>query len=366
MRTIKRAGIAGAIASAVVLAGTILPAQAATPGWRQVESHHFGPAKGYSGYETEAAFGKNNIWAFGGSDLGGGTGTPGVPVAVHWNGHVWAAATMPAGVTGAIGAVSAPAANDIWAITQYGGWILHYNGKSWTVAKHLPSTSGGMDLQFTGIQAFSTSNVWVFGGGGEGPGMGTWHYDGHTWRHETTAATGLGISFASAVSASNIWASGSDGNAPEDQLEHFNGHTWTAVHNSALTNLQFNGIAALSAANIWGIAPLESGSSTKTYLLHYSNHWSKVALPSGLVIGSSVSSDGHGGLWMTAATDTSTTPHWYALHSAPGNKWTKYAINGWVGGFTPVLIPGTTSAVLGGFVTAKTGGSAVVWAYGSI
>jgi hypothetical protein len=367
MVTIKQAGIAGAIASVAALVGTVLPAQAAaTPAWQQVESHHFGPAAGYSGYETEAAFARNNIWAFGGSDLGGGTGTLGFPVAVHFNGSTWTAATLPAGLTSDIIAVSAPAANDIWAVTHYGGWILHYDGSAWHVAKHLSSSSGGFDLQFTGITAFSTRNVWAFGGGGEGPGMGTWHFDGSTWRHETTTALGAGIVSATAVSASNMWGAGSV-SSPGDTLEHFNGTSWSVVRNSALTGLGFVGLKAFSATNIWAVAVKESSTSATYRLLHYSGHWSSVSLPMGLSASSDVSSDGHGGLWLTVVATSASTPQFYELHWAPGNVWQKYAIHGYIGGSSPELIPGTTSAVVGGFLLGKTtGASATLWAYGSI
>src|ERR1700722_5833969 len=97
MRTIKRAGIAAAIASAVVVAGSVLPAQAATPGWRQVFSHHYGSATDYSGFTSTVAFGTDNAWEFGGNDLSGGSGTQ-QSVIVHWNGKAWSGNEAPAGV----------------------------------------------------------------------------------------------------------------------------------------------------------------------------------------------------------------------------------------------------------------------------
>jgi hypothetical protein len=98
--------------------------------------------------------------------------------------------------------------------------------------------------------------------------VGTWHFDGTTWRHETTAALGAGLIAASAVSASNIWGTGQAATAAvPDQVEHFNGKTWTTVTNPALSGLSFSRPAAFSASNVW-LTAVGPASNSPGYLLH--------------------------------------------------------------------------------------------------
>jgi hypothetical protein len=358
----KRSVIIAVAAAAAMLAATVVPAQAATtPGWRQLESHHYGAAANYSIYTAVAATGSKDAWALGGSDISGNSGTTPAPVAVHWNGHTWSSSQLPPAVTSGVSAASAPAANDIWAVTFNGGWVLHYNGSSWQVATRLPSEDkGGAFLDATGVTAFSAKNVWVFGGSGFGPGEGTWHYNGSTWTQETGAAADL--SLASAASASSIWALGGSGVPAADDVVHYNGHTWTAAGNSALSGLDLQGLSAIpgTSTDVW-VSAVSNDNTYQSSLLHYGNHWSKVSVPWGLAIASSVASDGHGGLWFTAAAKTGSE---WLVHWLPGNKWQRIEVNARLE--TPELIPGTSSLLDGGIQIAKTGGSAVVWAYGTI
>jgi len=347
-----------------MLTATVLPAQAATtPGWRQVESHHYGPAADYSGYTTALALSSSNAWAFGGSDLSSGGGTLQVPVAVHWNGRTWSGSNLPSTVTSSIEAASAPAANDIWAVTFNGGYVLHYNGSSWSVAKRLPATGGGgLLLDTTDVVAFSATNVWVFGGSGFGPGEGTWHYNGSAWTLVTSAGEDGDLSLASATSASSIWALGGSGAPAADSLVHYNGKTWASAYSSALNGYQLDRIAALpgKTTDLW-VSANTTGNAYKSYLLHYGDHWSGVLVPWGLGIGSSVASDGHGGLWFSARAASGSN---WMVHWLPGNKWQRVEVP-YLGG--PTLIPGTSALLAGGSLNdSPAGASAVVWGYGSI
>src|SRR5215472_14103243 len=186
-------------ATAVSLAVAV-PAEAATPGWRVVFSKHYGAATNFSGYLTAVAPSKLSLWAFGGNDISGGS--PEIPVAEHWNGTAWSSSALPAAVTSSaqssIEASSASSPTDIWTVTQFGGFVLHWNG-AWSVATQIPGSG-----QLTGVTAISSTNVWVFGSGGFTGGLGTWHYNGSTWTQQTGNAAG--IASASALSASNIWA----------------------------------------------------------------------------------------------------------------------------------------------------------------
>jgi hypothetical protein len=356
MPKIRKLSIAGIIASAAALVGAAIPAYAGTaPTWHQVYSHHYGPAANdYSGFTSMLSFGENNVWAFGGTDLSGGDGTTPQVYAMQWNGRGWSVNKAPAGLKSYISATGASSASDIWAVTFSGGYVLHWNGAKWSVATQL--TGGGL---LSGVTVLSPTNVWVFGSSGYGPGDGTWHYNGSSWTHVTGTYDGIGE--ASAVSASDIWGVAGV-TAPDDTIVRFDGHSWKPVAGSP-AGLTGYGVTAFAANNVWFIAQAQ-GVVTSSYLVNYSGHFSKVKVPWGLSAISGMASDGKGGLWFTAV-NISTHQVW-EVHWFPGNRWQRVAVSFDVDGSTPALIPGTTSLVVGGLTQQTTGGSAVVWAYGSI
>jgi hypothetical protein len=373
MRKIKRAGIAAVLASSAVLAGSVLPAQAATPGWRQVFSHHYGPAAGYSSFGQVVALGANNAWAFG-SASSNGSQDANVPIAAHWNGHSWSSATLTAGLTNSIEAVSAPAANDIWAVTFQGGQILHYDGHAWHVVKHVPGANG----EFTGITALSASNVWVFGGGGFEGGLGTWHFNGRTWT-EFKTGNAVGLERASAISARDIWAIGGT-LAPWSTVERFNGHTWETVAKGLSGQLAFRDIWAIADDNVWASATVYKNNTNSAVLLHYNGKaWTKFSPPWPVSTGNisdigDIASDGANGLWMgysTVTNPTSSSPQSaaYLVHRSGRGAWTRIEIGKNRTGASLsgiVRIPGTKSLWAVGGASLKTGSSAAIWAYGSI
>jgi hypothetical protein len=328
-----------------------MPAQGATAStWRLVLSKHYGAAANFSGYGPGFALSKTDAWAFGGSDLSGGTAPSGVPVAEHWNGTAWRGSALPAGVVGNVEAASADSASDIWAVTYLGGSILHWNGTSWSVSKQV---SGGG--QFTGVTAISRADVWVFGGGGYLGGLGTWHFNGSTWTQITSAN---GLARASALSASNIWAVGSV-SAPEDSIWHYNGTTWRHVTATALNGLSFGGVLAVSATSIW-VAPLPTSAGSKEdFLLNFNGRrWIRVS-PPWTIAPSPVASDGHGGLWMYAADSSG---KFWLVHRAATGQWSRSEIilgTGGAGGPTP--IPGTASWWAFGAKIGATNSNAAIW-----
>ncbi len=152
---------------AAVLAGSslglagVLPASAATrPDWRIVFSHHYPQSNGAdSAYGAVVAPGRNDVWALGGSQL---ASNGGYPVAERWNGRRWRAAALPPGFHGWIAAASASSPANIWAVSVYNGYVLHWDGSRWRVAKRFKETSYPSAL--TGVTAISRTDVWVFGG----------------------------------------------------------------------------------------------------------------------------------------------------------------------------------------------------------
>jgi hypothetical protein len=138
----------------------------------------------------------------------------------HWNGKQWSVVKSP--VLGRfpynLRAVSAVAANDIWAVGTYtippGNISLtlteHWNGKMWSV---IPSPSPTGDDVLLGVAAISTSDVWAVGDYSSNGHHLVEQWNGTSWnvvptpfRHGTVST----LAAVSADSASDIWAAGTD------------------------------------------------------------------------------------------------------------------------------------------------------------
>jgi hypothetical protein len=375
----------------MALGGSVVPAHAATaPAWHQVYSHHFGPAAtDYSSFTSVVAIGGADVWALGGSDLSGGNGATPQAVAVQWTKTGWTANKVTVAVPSYISAASGSAANNIWAVTFYGGYVLHYNGSKWSVAKKL-SANGLLD----GVVALAPNNVWVFGTSGYGPGDGTWHYDGSAWKHWTgkyDAITG-----ASAISAKDIWGLASV-NAPGDTLVRFNGTAWVPqTANGIPAGMHLGTLYPVSDKNVWATASQNKNNSNIPYVLHFNGtSWTPYTLPWTVASGdtSSIGSpapDGAGGLWFTLATihygaGNAFTRKYYVVHRSATGTWGRIQTGSEVdapsGSGTTLtdtvsgaslgdlaLIPGTKNLAGAGIAPSHndTSSNAVVWAYGSI
>ena len=349
--------LAGASACAAVLAlSPVTPVQAASaPGWRVVFSHHYGGSLVSSGYVAVASPSRTAAWAVGGAD---GTGNPatGRPVSARWRHGSWRAIRLPSGLSGYLGDVSADSANDAWAVSIFTGYVLHWNGTKWAVARRFPVH--GLPKELTGVTAISPSNVWVFGGPGADPGLGTWHFNGHSWQH-VTSSPGDGIEAASALSATNIWAIGS-ASAPQDSIAHFTGR-WKTVRATALSGLQFSAITAVSSHDVWAVGTVQTNSSQPRLVHMTSRGWSRVRVP-WLVDPISMAPDGRGGIWITADNSSGL----WTLHRLATGSWSRIKIESTPALLRIALIPGTTSLWGAGSVRAKSVANAAVWAHGRI
>jgi len=360
MNRAHRAGatIGSGLAAAALALGASLPAQASSgTGWRVVSSQHYAAANAYNGLLTVVAPRKKDAWALGGTDLS--EATAGAPVAEQWNGTGWQAATLPSGLTSEIDAASAPGPKDIWAVSHIGGYVLHWNGTEWSVAKTWPESPFNPE-QLTGVTAISPSDVWVFGAPGENAGLGTWHLQRTTWSQVT--GTGAGIAEASALSATNIWAvSSTSTSAQADTILNYDGSSWQQV--TSLPSLDLTGIVALSATNIWASAQ-QAYPATGSVLVHYDGQsWQQIAVPWTLNV-TGIATDGQGGLWLPA--EQVSSGHWYTLHLSGTGTWSRKLLTtapGEVGSLA--RIPGSRSVWAVGATPGSTGSDATVWARGA-
>jgi hypothetical protein len=251
---------------AEVQRGTDHRAAVLSPQWRMAVNLHYGQVPNASGYSEILTVGRV-VWAFGGTNPGGQSS----PVAMFLAGRTWHESPLPGGLTNFISTASAPKPNDIWAISEYGGYVLHWNGRRWSLAKSW-SQSG----QLTGVVAISSRNVWVFG---TSPGgdrtIGTWHFNGRAWKPVVSAA-GRDIYRASAVSAHDIWAIAAGPKV--DSIERFGYRGWRHVRTGRmLVGARWHDILAESEDDVWILGTAASRQGTGRLVLAHWNgrYWTR-------------------------------------------------------------------------------------------
>jgi len=319
--------------------------------FRVAVTRHYGQPGNASGYSVLVVTGARQAWAFGGTNPGGQSS----PVAAHWNGTSVTPSQLPSGLAGFISEASAPAANDIWAASQYGGYVLHSDGHRWRVAG---SWRRG---QITGLTAISASDVWAFGTTVTGErGTGTWHFNGRSWRLVTGPARS--IYRASAVSDRDIWAIGVG--ADSQSIIRYNGATWRRVHTgSALAGVQPRDILAISNRDVWVAGNQVTGSGVvRLVLAHWTGrHWTR--LVSSLHAWAGRLAPGPVGDVLLTATPTGpSATGLILLASSDGWRATLMVHSGLGSGISDVaLVPGTRSLWATGGILTRLGGDAAIW-----
>jgi len=350
--------IAAALTAAALTLATCLPSEAATSTtWQVAFRGHFGSASMYNDLLAVAAASTTSAWAVGGTETSGNSDVS--PVVLQWNGAKWQAPALPSGLAGTLSAVSAPASNDVWAGSLINGYLLHWDGTAWSVAKKWATSQSG---QITGITAFSPSNVWVFGASGAFAGLGTWHLSGGTW-HKSTGLANT-ISGASALSPADMWAIGAQ-HQLNDTLVHYNGTSWHPVTSPALAGLRFGYIFAASASNIWATAATGGGGGTPELVHFDGKQWQAlpVTLPKPVTELAGIAPDGHGGLWFAGVSVSAQPPR--AVHRSASGAWSASKLSAGVGDVEDLArIPGTASLWAAGGLQRTAGGDAVIWGHG--
>jgi hypothetical protein len=314
-------------------------------------SRHYGEPGNASGFSVIIATGAGQAWAFGGTNPGG----PSTPIAARWNGSTLTASALPVGLTGFINDASAPAANDVWAAGQYGRYVLHWNGKSWRLARQWRIG------QITGLTAISASDVWVFGTTVSGSRiLGTWHFDGTSWARVPGEAGS--IYRASAVSHTDIWAiaAASDG----DMLLRYNGRTWWRVRTGPVLNgAQPQDMLAVSNRDVWIAAnELSPDGTPRLVLAHWNgSRWSR--LPSGLPAWAGRLAPGPDGEVLLTATPANASATGLILHASTRGWGTAIVVvDGLGSGVSDVaLAPHTSWLWATGGILTRLGGEAAIW-----
>ncbi len=290
--------VAAIVATAGLAATSAIAATPQAPSWQIIKRIHGGSA----GQVTAVvAAGRNSGWAFEGVLS---------PVAWKRSGATWTKVAFPATHGDAVIAAGASSAGNVWAFT--GGparsRAMRWNGSHWRAVHTFAKQVGGAAV-------ISRSDVWVFGEPvAPGAGLGTWHYNGHSWKK---VSSGHGLQGGSALSASSIWAFGGG------TVAHWNGHTWkrTSVRGllPAHTTLNDPAVMAIYARSKNSVFAVGNGNAEDDggplVVLHYNGHsWSKVAQASAARFAGSdvlgqVAPDGHGGLWIPVPGNSGADSH---------------------------------------------------------
>lgn len=238
----------GAVAGKVVLLNpttpTATPTSVCTVGWTVDPLPDLAPGDGWA--NGVLAISPNNVWVV------GRTGSE--TLVEHWDGHRWGCYPSPNPYAwNEFTAVTAVAANDIWAVgygsDESGSYTLtaHWDGSEW---RYVPSpTPPSGSVQFRGIAAAAADDVWAVGEGGT-----ILHWDGVQWSLMPSDLLGAeGFYSVAAISPNDVWAVGL---GPPNGLEivHWNGIEWSIVPNPA-PPVFFGGdhpaIAAVAANDVW-------------------------------------------------------------------------------------------------------------------
>lgn len=367
MLGIRSTGAAG-LAPALALAGGMLPAmtpQAApiasgTPlhapstvpagrsPYRVLVSSHFGRPANASGYSAIVVTGKRQAWAFGGTNPGG----PSAPVAERWTGAAMTPSALPPGLTGFITDASAPSAGDIWAASEYGGYVLHWNGARWYLAKR-------WGRMITGLTAISADDVWIFGAVAGGNGTGTWHFDGRSWRR--AAGPAGTIDRASAISRRDIWAITTGTKA--DPVLRYDGKRWRPVRTGrVLAGVVASDILATSKRDVWVLGDEVSKGATRLVLAHWNGaRWTRINAGVTAFAGR-LSAGAHGTVLVTATPADASAAGLILQVNAAGQRRATAIRSGLGSGVSAVaVLRGTRLLLASGGVLTRLGGDAVIW-----
>jgi len=323
-----------------------------------------------------------DAWAVG-NFLGPNDDDGQVMLAEHWNGSAWSQVATP-NVVGSgekLNAVSAAAANDVWAVGSINRTSFkhtdpiaaHWDGTSWTIVPTPPTTGGSRSILF-GVANLGGGNAWAVGRSEANRALAE-HWDGSAWTIIPTPTpvppvgstfTGSTLTAVSARAANDIWAVGyfttlkGTNSSTFTLTMHWDGSVWTivpspnpAVPTPTGVNQTVNGVVEISPNDVWavgGTSDLTGFQPAKPIAMHWNGTaWSLTAL----------SNLGNGGLTSVTA-------------SSPASVWAVGSIGGstsvvhWNGtSWTPETTPaGSDGPPIMTGVSAVHGSATEVWAVG--
>ena len=319
-------------------------------GWVLELTQHFGQPGNASGYST-ILLTRGHLWVFGGTNPGGQSS----PVIADLVGRRWLTAPLPNGLSSFISDASAPGPGDIWAISSYGRYVLHWDGSRWRLVKLWRRVG-----TFSDIVATSPRSAWVFGTSAYGYGsLGTWRYDGGHWRRILGSASR--IYRASALSGRDMWAIEADQHS--DSILRFDGRRWTRERvGRAISVIRWNDILAESARNVWLAGNETASEHFRLVLAHWNGErWTMIVTRMSALAGQLASADA--GRVLLTATSSALLPTGLIVLVTDAGRVTSFAIGSSFGdGISDAVFDSSSDAIWasGGTLT-RLGGNAAVW-----
>jgi hypothetical protein len=142
-----------------------------------------------------------------------------------------------------------------------------------------PAPAGKDDVK--ALASLSSSDVWAVG-------YQTQHWDGSNWNlvaNPQPNPHGSVLLAVDAASDSDIWAAGYQGRIwrrPHSMIQHWNGSSWSIVDDThpSVDGDVLNGIAALSANDIWAVGFSKQGDDAQNTLVEHWDGTSWTVVPS--------------------------------------------------------------------------------------
>jgi hypothetical protein len=233
----------------------------------------------FANFNGVAAAASNDVWAVG---VKTGPDNPdfGEQLIEHWDGKAWSEVTSPLVEGDSLRAVAAISANDVWAVgdrSEQGfenALIEHWDGTAWSI---VPDSSisgvGASTNALLSVSADASNDVWAVGT------ETLLHFNGTTWREVPSPL--LHANSVTALSPTNAWAVGTiqtffnHRSHTKAAIEHWDGTSWSIVSSpnptsSPALNSSLNGIAAVSADDIWAVGAFNKSTGGAATL---TEHW---------------------------------------------------------------------------------------------
>jgi hypothetical protein len=244
-----------------------------------------------------ASIATDDVWATG--DQVGQSGEP-MTTAIHYDGSGWSLFPTPNPgnpKNGILFDVDGVASNDVWAAGAYFDashglrtLMAHWNGSAWKRVKG-PRVGHGNHGELGGVDARTTTDVWMVGSVSIGPDLGhtlAQHWDGVSWTVVSTptpqppgAPKNGGLSAVHALSPTDVWAVGSyldDAALPQPFAEHYDGNKWSIVptpdlgaDESALTDVD-----AVASNAVWAVGFADTATVVERW---NGSTWARVPSP---------------------------------------------------------------------------------------
>jgi hypothetical protein len=238
------------------------------------------------------------------------------PLLMRWSGLFWRETPLPVPADTLLEGVAAATPGDAWTI-GYGPdgtpRAAHWAGDTWrpvAMPQQGPSFPRAIDAR-------TTADAWIVGSGGTQ--ATTWHWDGGAWSQVVipdSTATPSALVAVSARASDDVWAVGGRGASPARQLLlHWDGQGWTPFIAPDLNGAAvLADVVALDRNDVWAVGSArepqtsEPQTSMATATIgtvperplaeHWDGRaWRDVPLPGVGGRFSSVTGDGHGGIW---------------------------------------------------------------------